>query len=105
MKQFENLEILNLLTGLYKTRLGSKFRNRQPYKPADPHLVLSFIPGTVLDILVKPGQAVRKGDDLLILDAMKMQNHLKCKVEGKVKKILVSKGDKVSKGMVLLEME
>jgi len=105
MKQFENLEILNLLTGLYKTRLGSKFRNRQPYKPADPHLVLSFIPGTVLDILVKPGQAVRKGDDLMILDAMKMQNHLKCKVDGKVKKILVSKGDKVSKGLVLLEME
>jgi biotin carboxyl carrier protein len=104
MKQFENLEILNLLTGLYKTRLGSKFRNRQPYKPADPHLVLSFIPGTVLDILVKPGQAVRMGDDLMILDAMKMQNHLKCKVDGKVKKILVSKGDKVSKGMVLLEM-
>lgn len=105
MKQFENMEILNLLTGLYKTRLSSKFRNRQPYKPADPHLILSFIPGTVLDILVKPGQAVRKGDDLMILDAMKMQNHLKCKVDGKVKKILVSKGDKVSKGMVLLEME
>jgi biotin carboxyl carrier protein len=105
MKQFENLEILNLLTGFYKTRLSSKFRNRQPYKPADPHMVLSFIPGTVLDILVKPGQAVRKGDDLMILDAMKMLNHLKCKVDGKVKKILVSKGDKVSKGMVLLEME
>jgi biotin carboxyl carrier protein len=105
MKQFENLEILNLLTGFYKTRLSSKFRNRKPYKPADPHMVLSFIPGTVLDILVKPGQAVRKGDDLMILDAMKMQNHLKCKVDGKVKKILVSKGDKVSKGMVLLEME
>ncbi|MCX6301752.1 MAG: acetyl-CoA carboxylase biotin carboxyl carrier protein subunit [Bacteroidia bacterium] len=105
MKQFENMEILNLLTGLYKTRLSSKFRNRQPYKPADPHLILSFIPGTVLDILVKPDQSVRKGDDLMILDAMKMQNHLKCKVDGKVKKILVSKGDKVSKGMVLLEME
>jgi biotin carboxyl carrier protein len=105
MKQFENLEILNLNTGLYKTRLGSKFRNRKPYMPADPHLVLSFIPGTVLDILVKPGQAVRKGDDLMILDAMKMQNHLKCKADGKVKRIPVLKGDKVSKGMVLLEME
>jgi biotin carboxyl carrier protein len=105
MKQFENLDILNINKGLYKTRLSNKFRNRQPYKPADPHLVLSFIPGTVLDILVKPGQAVRKGDDLMILDAMKMQNHLKCKENGKVKKIPVCKGDKVSKGMVLLEME
>lgn len=105
MKQFENLEILTLNTGLYKTKLSRKFSNRQPYKPADPHLVLSFIPGTVLDILVKPGQTVRNGDDLMILDAMKMQNHLKCKVEGKVKRIPVLKGDKVSKGMVLLEME
>ncbi len=105
MKQFENLEILNINTGLYKTRLSSKFRNRKPYKPEDLRLVVSFIPGTVLDILVKPGQVVRKGDDLMILDAMKMQNQLKCKMDGKVKRIPVKKGDKVSKGMVLLELE
>ncbi len=105
MEHFENLGILNINTGLYKTRLSSKFRNRQSYKPADPRLVLSFIPGTVLDILVKPGQIVRKGDDLMILDAMKMQNQLKCKMDGKVKRIPVRKGDKVSKGMILLELE
>lgn len=105
MKSFENLEILNINTGLYKTRLSNKFRKRLPYKPADPRLVQSFIPGTVLDILVKPGQTVRKGDSLMILDAMKMQNHLKCKEDGRVKSIPVNKGDKVSKGMVLLEME
>ena len=105
MKQFENLEILNINTSLYKTRLGKKFRNRQPYKPADPRMVLSFIPGTILDILVQPGQAVSRGDDLMILDAMKMQNQLKCKMDGKVKRIPVKKGDKVSKGTLLLEME
>jgi len=105
MKQFENLGILDINTSLYKTKLSNKYINRQPYKPADPRLVLSFIPGTVLDILVKPGQVVRKGDELMILDAMKMKNQLKCKVDGKVKDIPVKKGDKVSKGMVLLELE
>ncbi|OFY64231.1 MAG: hypothetical protein A2V64_03440 [Bacteroidetes bacterium RBG_13_43_22] len=105
MKQFENLESLRLGTGNYKTRLGKKFMKRQPYKPADPDVVLSLIPGTILDILVKPGQVVSKGESLMILDAMKMQNLLKSSRDGKVKRILVSKGDKVSKGCVLLEME
>jgi len=41
----------------------------------------------------------------MILDAMKMQNKLKCIMDGKVKSISVNKGDKVSKGTVLLELE
>ena len=105
MKHFENLEILKLSTGNYTTRLSAKFRNKQNYKPEDPDLVLSFIPGTILSIPVKPGQVVKRGDTLMILDAMKMQNELKSKVDGKIKRIPVKKGDKVSKGMVLLEME
>jgi len=48
---------------------------------------------------------VSKGEDLMILDAMKMQNKLKCIMNGKVKSIAVKKGDKVSKGTVLLELE
>jgi biotin carboxyl carrier protein len=68
-------------------------------------MILSFIPGTVLDILVKPGQRVRKGDSLMLLDSMKMQNKLKSTMDGKVKTILVKKGDRVSKGMVLIEVE
>jgi biotin carboxyl carrier protein len=79
--------------------------NRKLYKPADPKLILSFIPATVLDILVKKGQIVKKGEDLMILDAMKMQNKLKCGFDGTVKKIFVNKGDKVSKGALLLELE
>ena len=58
-----------------------------------------------MDIFVKEGQNVKKGDDLMILDAMKMQNRLKCNIDGRVKTIKVSKGDKVSKGTVLVELE
>lgn len=96
---------LNIDSTLYKTRISSKFKNRKPYQSADPGNILSFIPGTVLHILIKQGQDVKKGDDLMILDAMKMQNKLKCSMDGKVKSIFVNKGDKVSKGTLLVELE
>jgi biotin carboxyl carrier protein len=105
MKKTENPEVLNINSTLYKTRLSPKFINRKPYKPSNPKIVMSFIPGTVLDILVKKDQDVKKGDDLLILDAMKMQNKLRSNIDGTIKKILVIKGDKVSKGTILLELQ
>lgn len=105
MNKNEKLGFLNIDTSLYQTRISSKFQRRKPYKPADPRIILSFIPGTVLDIFIEPGQSVSKGEDLMILDAMKMQNRLKCNMNGKVKSIAVKKGDKVSKGTVLLELE
>jgi biotin carboxyl carrier protein len=105
MSKKDKLGFLNIDTTLYKTRINSKFENRKSYKPADPRIILSFIPGTVLDIMVTEGQDVKKEDDLMILDAMKMQNKLKCSMDGKVKTIFVKKGDKVTKGAILLEME
>jgi biotin carboxyl carrier protein len=96
---------LNIDTSLYQTRISKKFENRKPYHPADPRIILSFIPGTVHEIFVIAGQVVKKGEDLMILNAMKMQNKLKCSMDGKVKSIAVKKGAKVSKGTVLLELE
>jgi biotin carboxyl carrier protein len=105
MDKEEKLGYLNINTSLYKTRLSEKFKNRILYKPADPKVILSFIPGTVIDIFVEEGQLVKKGEELMILDAMKMKNKLKCPMDGKVKSIVVVKGAKVSKGTVLLELE
>lgn len=96
---------LNIDTSLYQTRISKKFKNRKPYHPADPRIILSFIPGTVREIFVVAGQDVKKGEDLMILDAMKMQNKLKCNMDGRVKSIAVKIGAKVSKGTVLLELE
>jgi biotin carboxyl carrier protein len=105
MNKDNKLGFLNIDTSLYQTRISNKFQNRSPYKPADPRIILSFIPGTVLEILIEPWQRVTKGEDLMILDAMKMKNKLKCNMDGVVKSIAVKKGDKVSKGTVLLELE
>jgi biotin carboxyl carrier protein len=105
MNKNDKLGFLNIDTSLYQTRIDNKFKNRKPYQPVNPRIIKSFIPGTVLDIFIEPGQAVIKGQDLMILDAMKMQNKLKCNMDGKVRLIAVKKGDKVSKGTILLELE
>ena len=105
MDKEKQLGVLNIDASLYKTRISEKFRNRIPYTPSDPASISSVIPGTILDVLVKPGQKVKKGEELMILEAMKMQNILKSPADGRIRLIPVSKGDKVAKGTLLLQME
>ena len=96
---------LNINSTHYTTRLSKKFINRKPWIPADPGRIISYIPGTILDILVNEGQVVEQGEDLIVLEAMKMQNFMKSTLGGTIKTICVKKGDKVGKGTVLLEIE
>ena len=63
------------------------------------------MPGLVLDISVEIGQHVQKGDPLLILEAMKMENVLKSQGDGVVKAIRVEKGEAVDKNALLIEMD
>ena len=62
------------------------------------------MPGLVLDINVAAGQEVTKGDKLVILEAMKMENVIKSEGVGVVKEIHVTKGATVDKGQMLIEM-
>ncbi|MDR2951021.1 MAG: acetyl-CoA carboxylase biotin carboxyl carrier protein subunit [Prevotella sp.] len=63
------------------------------------------MPGKILDVLVKTGDAVKVGDTLLILEAMKMQNAILASTKGIIKKVLVKKGDTTSKSDLLIELE
>ena len=63
------------------------------------------MPGLVIGILVKEGDTIKKGDPLLILEAMKMENTLKSARDGIIKTIKCKKQDVVEKGAVLLEFE
>jgi len=60
------------------------------------------MPGLVLNVMVAPGQKIQKGDAVLVLEAMKMENILKATADGEVKKIQVKKGDKVEKNQVMV---
>jgi biotin carboxyl carrier protein len=61
------------------------------------------MPGLVLDIKVQPGDVVKKGDPIVVLEAMKMENILKSPGDGVVKAIRVKVKDNVEKGQVLLD--
>jgi len=63
------------------------------------------MPGLVLDLRVKPGQEISKGDPLMVLEAMKMENVIKASGEGTVASIEVKKGDAVEKGQLLISFK
>lgn len=61
------------------------------------------MPGLILDLMVADGQEVAKGEPILILEAMKMENILKAPGDGVVKSVKVGKGDSVEKNQVLVQ--
>ena len=62
------------------------------------------MPGLVLEVAVEVGATVAKGDKVLILEAMKMENVIKAAGDGVVKAIHITKGTAVEKGQLLIEM-
>lgn len=63
------------------------------------------MPGLVLKILTEEGATVAKGDNLFILEAMKMENIIKAPTDAVVRQIKVKPGDKVEKGQILLHVD
>jgi len=63
------------------------------------------MPGLILDVVVNEGDEVNKGDKLLVLEAMKMENIIKSPGSGKIKSILVGQGDRVESGQKLIHFE
>ena len=67
--------------------------------------ILAPVPGKILDIKVKVGDTVKKGDLVLILEAMKMENELHSPKQATVAAVLVNKGDQATKGQMLVAFE
>lgn len=63
------------------------------------------MPGIIIDIPVKKGDAVKEGDVLLVLEAMKMENAIICQKNSLVKEVYTAAGDKVEKGKLIIELE
>ncbi len=70
-----------------------------------PRLVRASMPGIVREVLVEAGAQVVKGQPLLILEAMKMQNEIRADRAATVRAILAVAGDTVEKGQALAELE
>lgn len=70
--------------------------------PAGGVQVKSPLPGSVIKVLVSEGQAVKKGDTLLTLESMKMENAIMAEQDGTVKQIAVSSGQNVMQDDLLI---
>lgn len=68
-------------------------------------VIKASIPGLVKKIEVSPGQKIEKGDGLLILEAMKMENEIKAPVSGIVGEINVTEGQAIEKNMKIMEIK
>lgn len=94
-----------IMAGSYKTRLTKKFKNREVWQQPVPGEVLSNLPGTIIQVLVKEGQEVKEGDLILIHEAMKMFNRIVAPVSGKVTGITVMVGDKIGKNHLMIKID
>lgn len=107
MPMSDELELRQLILDdtAYTTQYTRKFTQHKPYAAPEPGHLRTRIPGVVVSIAVQPGRKVKRGDPLLVLEAMKMRNELLSLRDGVVVKVHVTPGQMVTKGELLLEIE
>lgn len=104
-KETEAFQTLVIEDVKYKTRLNKKFLARKPYEPVDPKKIISFIPGTIVNVFVKKGKKIKTGQKLLELEAMKMVNTIFAEFDAVILDILIKPGDSVAKNQLLIKLK
>jgi pyruvate carboxylase subunit B len=97
------VETLEELAGGDNGRERTVKGSRRPKAQAPGHVTTSM-PGTIVEILVKVGDAVKEGDPLLVTEAMKMETEIHAPIAGKVTAVHVAKGDSVNPDEALIEI-
>jgi len=101
----QKYKTLQIEDGFYKTTLNTMFLNRTKYVKEDVTELKALIPGIVKKINVKKNQQVKEGDNLFVLDAMKMENIIKSHMNGTIKSINVKIGEQVIKGQITIKFQ
>jgi pyruvate carboxylase subunit B len=97
--------LVEVLTGAPEApEVGGEKKPQRP-KPAGPGDVTTSMPGKVTKVLVKQGQVVKKGDLVLIVEAMKMESQVLAPIAGAVKTLYVKEGDDVKPDETLVIVE
>ncbi|MGL4779763.1 MAG: biotin/lipoyl-containing protein [Bacteroidales bacterium] len=86
----------------YKTLLTKKFVNRPTWIAPIEGEVKATLPGTVISIDTKVGNVVKKGQVLMIQEAMKMQNRICAPISGTIQQVCVEPGMRVTKDFVMI---
>jgi biotin carboxyl carrier protein len=105
MSKDERIKKLEIDSTFYETTFTPKYLKRKKVSVNDPRKVIAFIPGIIRKILVNEGKKVKPGDELLILEAMKMENILRSSIDGKIKTIHIREGETVMKNHLLIEIQ
>jgi biotin carboxyl carrier protein len=80
----------------------SVMKTASPVSPKGVGHIKSPLPGVILDVFVREGDMVKKGQKLLMLEAMKMENNIDSDKDGKVIAIKVQRGDSIMEGDILI---
>jgi len=105
MEEQEKNQVIIVHSAIYQTTYTKKYINRKVWVEPNFNHINSYIPGTIIDILVKEGQVVKAGGSILILEAMKMHNDIQMPFKGKILKINIVKGQKIPKNFLMIEIE
>ena len=105
--KIEQVELSELIIDgvVLKTTLTKKYLNRRKWEYPDPKKIISYIPGTVIELYYKEGDVIEEGAPILLFEAMKMQTKMYMPYKGTVTKIHSNVGDRFPKEHVLLEIE
>jgi 3-methylcrotonyl-CoA carboxylase alpha subunit len=88
----------------YRLSAVPRFSSRTARRPEDAPSLEAPMPGRVLGVRTAVGAAVRKGDTLVLVEAMKMEHAVRAPKDGTVTRVLVGEGQMVGLGDVLVEM-
>jgi 3-methylcrotonyl-CoA carboxylase alpha subunit len=84
---------------------GGIYRERQAARHSAPQTLTAPMPATVVKVLVTPGQAVRQGDTLVVVEAMKMELPIRAPGDATVKAVNCREGELVQPDRALVELE
>ncbi len=105
MPEEVNFDFLIVQGAKYKTTLTNKYKSRKAWTTPNKNQICSFMPGTILDVMVKPGQKVKQDEPVLILEAMKMHNRVLMPFDGEIVRINISPQEKVPRNYVMIEVQ
>ena len=101
--------VISTLNNPWFVLLGESAKARAEEEARKPKItgfaIEAPLPGTILEVLVKPGDKVTRGQGVVILDAMKMENIIDTDIAGVVKRVFVEPGQVVPTNAPLVELE
>jgi len=111
VKFVEEGNIFNVTSGAYTSQMFAENQEKKVRRElretftVKVNSIVTKIPGKIIDVMAKPGQIVKKGDELFILEAMKMENRVFAPRDGVIKEVFVKNGQILSIGNKLMSFE